>query len=80
MLAALAVGTAGGLANAALSLWGRVHPIVITLGTMTIYRGLMIALTGGDTITDLPAAFVAFATCQVLGTSGAVVDRRGWWH
>ena len=73
VLAALLVGAAGGLANAALSLWGRVHPIVVTLGTMTVYRGLMISWTGGDTITDLPADFVAFAHTQVLGTSGAVV-------
>jgi ABC-type sugar transport system ATPase subunit/ribose/xylose/arabinose/galactoside ABC-type transport system permease subunit len=37
---ALCVGLAGGLVNAALSLVGRVHPLVITLGTMSVYRGL----------------------------------------
>jgi ABC-type sugar transport system ATPase subunit/ribose/xylose/arabinose/galactoside ABC-type transport system permease subunit len=37
---ALAVGAAGGALNAALSLLGRVHPIVVTLGTMSVYRGL----------------------------------------
>jgi ribose/xylose/arabinose/galactoside ABC-type transport system permease subunit len=71
--AALAIGTAGGLANAALSLWGRVHPIVITLGTMTIYRGLLIALSGGDTITDLPTAFVGWSTGRLWGINGSVV-------
>ena len=40
--------------NAALTLAGRVHPIVVTLGTMTVFRGLLISLTGGDSITDLP--------------------------
>ena len=70
--AALAVGAAGGLANAALSLWGRVHPIVITLGTMTIYRGLLISVTGGDTITDLPGGFVGWSSMRILGINGSV--------
>jgi rhamnose transport system permease protein len=43
-LAAVAVGGAGGFANAALSLGGRVHPIVVTLGTMSVYRGLALWL------------------------------------
>jgi ABC-type sugar transport system ATPase subunit/ribose/xylose/arabinose/galactoside ABC-type transport system permease subunit len=72
ILAALTVGAAGGLSNAALSLWGRVHPIVITLGTVTIYRGLLISLSGGDTITDLPPAFVGISTRTFLGINGSV--------
>jgi ABC-type sugar transport system ATPase subunit/ribose/xylose/arabinose/galactoside ABC-type transport system permease subunit len=36
----LLIGGAGGMLNALLSLLGRVHPIVITLGTMSLYRGL----------------------------------------
>jgi ribose/xylose/arabinose/galactoside ABC-type transport system permease subunit len=72
ILAGLATGMAGGLANASLSLAGRVHPIVVTLGTMIIYRGLLISLTGGDTITDLPAVFVRGSTTQVFGVNGAM--------
>jgi rhamnose transport system permease protein len=37
---AVGVGALGGAVNAGLSLVGRVHPIVITLGTMSAYRGL----------------------------------------
>jgi ribose/xylose/arabinose/galactoside ABC-type transport system permease subunit len=37
---AVLVGGAGGLLNAALTLLGRVHPIVVTLGTLSLYRGL----------------------------------------
>ncbi len=37
---ALLVGAAGGLANALLTLAGRVHPIVVTLGTLSVYRGM----------------------------------------
>jgi rhamnose transport system permease protein len=39
---AIAIGAAGGFLNAALSLLGRVHPIVVTLGTMSLYRGLLL--------------------------------------
>jgi ribose transport system ATP-binding protein len=73
VLAALAVGTAGGLINAGLTLLGRVHPIVVTLGTMTIYRGLLISLTSGDTITDLPSAYIRWSNMQVFGINGSVV-------
>jgi rhamnose transport system ATP-binding protein len=55
--AALAVGTLAGTLNASLSLVGRVHPIVVTLGTMSLYRGLTIRLIGGKAIHDLPASF-----------------------
>jgi ribose/xylose/arabinose/galactoside ABC-type transport system permease subunit/ABC-type multidrug transport system ATPase subunit len=71
IVAALATGAAGGLCNAALSLAGRVHPIVVTLGTMTIYRGLLIGLSGGETIGGLPPAFVAWSNRQILGMNGS---------
>jgi rhamnose transport system ATP-binding protein len=38
---AVATGAACGLTNAVLSLVGRVHPIVVTLGTLSLYRGLL---------------------------------------
>ena len=66
-----------------LSLCGRVHPIVVTLGTMTIYRGLLISLTGGDTITDLPGAICRLVEhCALLGVNGSIAAGRGhgrWW-
>jgi ABC-type sugar transport system ATPase subunit/ribose/xylose/arabinose/galactoside ABC-type transport system permease subunit len=37
---ALLLGGAGGMLNATVSLIGRVHPIVVTLGAMSLYRGL----------------------------------------
>jgi ABC-type sugar transport system ATPase subunit/ribose/xylose/arabinose/galactoside ABC-type transport system permease subunit len=39
---ALLIGVAGGLLNAACSLVGRVHPIVVTLGTWSLFRGLTV--------------------------------------
>ena len=72
ILMAASVGIAGGLANGALSLVGRVHPIVVTLGTMTIYRGLVIMLLGGRPATDLPSLFIWLAEPQ-SGFHGAVL-------
>jgi ribose/xylose/arabinose/galactoside ABC-type transport system permease subunit len=72
VLAALATGAAGGCGNAALALVGRIHPIVVTLGTMTVYRGLLISLTGGQTITQLPRGFTEWSNAQALGISGSV--------
>jgi rhamnose transport system permease protein len=39
-MVALTVGACGGAFNAGVSLIGRVHPIVVTLGTMSLFRGL----------------------------------------
>ena len=65
-------GGLGGLVNAAISLTGRVHPIVVTLGTMTIYRGLVIALLGGKSVTGLPVEFVRLAHDPATGFRGTV--------
>jgi ABC-type sugar transport system ATPase subunit/ribose/xylose/arabinose/galactoside ABC-type transport system permease subunit len=72
-VAALAVGGAAGALNAAISLSGRIHPIVTTLGTMTVYRGLLIMLTGGEALTDLPAPFGRLANLKFLGVNGSIV-------
>ncbi len=69
--ACLAIGTLGGLVNATLTLAGRVHPIVVTLGTMTIFRGLLISLTGGESITDLPRVFTSWSTTPLWGANGS---------
>jgi ABC-type sugar transport system ATPase subunit/ribose/xylose/arabinose/galactoside ABC-type transport system permease subunit len=37
----VAIGAACGLVNAVLTLIGRVHPIVVTLGTLSVYRGAL---------------------------------------
>lgn len=73
ILLATTVGIAGGVANGALSLVGRVHPIVVTLGTMTIYRGLVIMLLGGRPATGLPPLFLRLAIDPQSGFRGAVL-------
>lgn len=70
---ALLVGTAGGLVNGATSLLGRVHPIVVTLGMMILYRGLVIALLRGQQISYLPQPFGYLAIHAGSGFRGAIV-------
>jgi ribose/xylose/arabinose/galactoside ABC-type transport system permease subunit len=65
LLAAAGVGAAGGALNATLSLVGRVHPIVITLGTMSVYRGLALWWLGQDVQIGLDRR--AWAMADLLG-------------
>ncbi len=71
--AGLAVALAAGMTNASLALVGRLHPIVVTLGMMGVYRGLLVLLTGGQTIHELPPAFDALANARVMALNGSVL-------
>ena len=51
MLAAVALSAACGLANGLIITFGRIEPFIVTLGTMGIYRSLVIWLAAGGTIT-----------------------------
>lgn len=66
--ACLLTSTFAGALNAGLSLAGGVHPIVITLGTLSIYRGLTLLLIGDRAIHDIPASF----RDPLLATPGGV--------
>ncbi|WP_166356061.1 ABC transporter permease [Phytoactinopolyspora limicola] len=50
LLAAVAVGLAAGALNGVLVSSLRVSPIVVTLGTMTLFLGLATGITGGSTV------------------------------
>jgi ABC-type sugar transport system ATPase subunit/ribose/xylose/arabinose/galactoside ABC-type transport system permease subunit len=68
----LGVGALAGAANAGLTLVGRVHPIVVTLGTMSIYRGLTLLLIAHKAIHDVPGSFRAPIRMHPLGVPAAV--------
>jgi len=73
ILVGLVVASAGGFVNGALSLVGRVHPIVVTLGMMILYRGLVIALLRGNQINYLPRSFGHIAIHAASGFRGTIV-------
>ena len=58
-----------GLINGALVAFARVPALVITLGTLYIYRGINVAWAGGNRInaSDLPKDFRALGTDRILG-------------
>jgi ribose transport system permease protein len=51
-----------GLFNGVLTVRTRLHPFIITLGSMMIFRGLALALTEARNTSLLPAGFVALAS------------------
>ena len=51
MLAALALSAACGLGNGLIVTVGRIEPFIVTLGTMGIFRALIVYLAAGGTIT-----------------------------
>ncbi len=53
------VGAACGAVNGSLVTMLRVHPFIVTLGTMEIFRGLTFVATNGETISPVPSSFVA---------------------
>lgn len=68
-LAGLAMGAALGLVNGVLVAFGRVPAMVITLGTLYIYRGIFLSWAGSDRITasDMPSGFLDLGTSTILG-------------
>jgi rhamnose transport system permease protein len=64
-LVAIVVGAVGGALNAGLSLVGRIHPIVVTLGTMSVYRGLTLWWLGGEV--HLAGSEREWIVAEVLG-------------
>ncbi|MGQ2914890.1 ABC transporter permease [Microbacterium aurantiacum] len=67
-VAGVALGGVLGAINGLLVAWAKVPALVITLGTMYIYRGINVAWTGSDRInaSDLPRDFRGLGTDQFL--------------
>jgi len=57
MLIGLAVGTLGGLFNGILITKVKLHSIIVTLGTYSLYRGIAYVILGDRAITNYPSSF-----------------------
>jgi len=67
-LATLVFGALAGALNGGLITWLRLPPLIVTLGTYSLFRGLAEALTrGADTFTNFPPSFLAFGQERWLG-------------
>lgn len=69
VLVGLAIGVVLGLLNGALVRFGNVPALVVTLGTLYVFRGVAFLWAGGQQINadKLPGDFLAFGTATVLG-------------
>ena len=64
----LGFGAMGGALNAWLITWLRLPPLIVTLGTFSLFRGLAEAITHGvDTFTGFPAAFLFLGQERLAG-------------
>ena len=68
-LVAVAAGALLGLINGSIVAFARVPALVITLGTLYVYRGVTLTWAGSDRIDagDMPDPFLDLGTQQVLG-------------
>jgi ribose transport system permease protein len=57
MAVCVGTGTLCGLLNGGMIVALRVHPFIITLGTMAIYRGVAFVITQGQSVGGFPQAF-----------------------
>ena len=69
LLVGLAFGAVCGLVNGVLVRYGNVPALVVTLGTLYVFRGIAFFWAGGQQINadELPGGFLAFGTATLLG-------------
>lgn len=64
---AVLAGLAGGLINGTATTLLRIPPFITTLGTLGIYRGLTLVITGGIPVANLRRDFGVLATGNLIG-------------
>lgn len=74
ILAAIFSGLMLGLSNGLLIAFLGIPPIVMTLGTLAVFRGMIIIIAGGDQVnaSEMSAAFQSFPKQFLLGLSSPV--------
>ncbi|ACV59287.1 ABC transporter permease [Alicyclobacillus acidocaldarius] len=66
-ISALCIGAIAGAFNGVLVAYARLAPFIVTLGTMTLFRGLTEIYTNGQPIFNLPYSFNGLGNGAVLG-------------
>jgi ribose/xylose/arabinose/galactoside ABC-type transport system permease subunit len=69
ILVTIGIGLLGGLVNGSMIVAFQVHPFIITLGTMAIYRGIAFVQTNGQSIGEFPESFRTFVRQEFNGLS-----------
>jgi len=69
MLVALLIGGIVGLFNGLIVAKGRIQPFIVTLATMTIFRGATYVYTNGSPISGLGSQFMVIGNGEIAGIS-----------
>ncbi|WP_448231149.1 ABC transporter permease [Microbacterium lacticum] len=72
---AVVIGAVLGLVNGAVIARFKLPTLIVTLGTQTIFKGILLAYIGSRYIADLPASMAAFQTAGIWDPPG-----RGYLH
>ena len=88
VLLSVAVGGLLGLVNGALIAYGRVHAIIITFGTLNLFKFLALQLFGGTTVNGIPDTLAVFGRGEAGRTLGvphsflimALVATAAWFY
>lgn len=65
-LAGLAFGAVTGAINGVLVAYGKLNPLVVSVGFLSAWSGLAYLLTSGKTVTGLPGDFTAFSKVKLF--------------
>ncbi|WP_293695894.1 ABC transporter permease [uncultured Agrococcus sp.] len=88
LLLSLLVGAALGALNGVLVAYGRVHAIIITFGTMNLFRFIGLQVFGSSTVNNMPPTFNFFGRGDAGSTLGiphafaiaVVITAIAWWY
>jgi len=73
VLVAVALGAAVGLLNGAVFSFGRIPSFIVTLGTLTALRGVVLGITAGSPVVIEPRGFVDSLNARTFGISHSVL-------
>ncbi|WP_253073619.1 ABC transporter permease [Sodalis ligni] len=77
LLAGLAIGGLFGAINGACVAYARMPPIIVTLASMSVARGLALIYTGGYPVSGLPGPFAFFGRGEVMGIQVPILIMAG---
>src|SRR5690554_1134186 len=70
----ISVGVIVGALNGLVVTWGKVAPFIVTLGMMTIARGLALVVSDGRPVTNLSESFNAIGGGNVMGVPIPIIS------
>jgi ribose transport system permease protein len=88
IVVAVVIGAALGLVNGVLIAWGRVHPIIITFGTLNIFQWVGRQVFHSSTVNGIPGTFDFFGRGSAGSTLSVphsfvlmlLIAAGAWWY